>query len=157
MTISNDLLLAILSMDAYNRGYNSGLGDGNVGLGLTGRIGNAVIGPNSSNLDPPGSVGRDSASSFYAQSYTLNGRTIIAYRGTDTEFRDGADRPAFTMGAGNYATAQGNLAIDFYKAINGGSTATNSNITVTGHSLGGGLAGYVGANDNAAALQRYTA
>lgn len=28
MTISKDLFLAILSMDAYNRGYGAGLSDG---------------------------------------------------------------------------------------------------------------------------------
>jgi hypothetical protein len=38
MTISKDLFLSILSMDAYNRGYNPGI------AGLTGNsIGNATI------------------------------------------------------------------------------------------------------------------
>ncbi len=31
MTISKDLYLAILSMDAYNRGYGSGIADGGAG------------------------------------------------------------------------------------------------------------------------------
>jgi hypothetical protein len=40
MTISKDLFLAILSMDAYNRGYGAGIADGDDsdldGLGLGG-------------------------------------------------------------------------------------------------------------------------
>jgi hypothetical protein len=47
MTISSELFMAILSMDSYNRGYNSGIEDGGVsnsdGLGSTigTKIGNA--------------------------------------------------------------------------------------------------------------------
>ena len=38
MTISNDLFLAILAMDSYNRGYNAG-------VNVTGnQIGNAILG-----------------------------------------------------------------------------------------------------------------
>lgn len=33
MTVSKDLFLSILAMDAYNRGYNSGIGSGADGLG----------------------------------------------------------------------------------------------------------------------------
>ncbi len=47
MPVSNDLLLAILSMDAYNRGYGAALADGGEGdpdgLGESGNIGNASI------------------------------------------------------------------------------------------------------------------
>ncbi|MEZ5787911.1 MAG: hypothetical protein R3D62_15885 [Xanthobacteraceae bacterium] len=71
MPVSNELFLAILSMDAYNRGYNSG-------IKVTGnQIGNATLG-----------IAEDDtaaqAVSFFAQSYTLpDGQTVIAYRGTD--------------------------------------------------------------------------
>jgi hypothetical protein len=43
MPISKDLFLAILAMDAYNRGYNAGVGDRDIGLGLSDQIGNATI------------------------------------------------------------------------------------------------------------------
>ena len=52
MSISNELMMTILSMDAYNRGYNATLSDGiNVvsgvdvdGLGIEGsRIGTATV------------------------------------------------------------------------------------------------------------------
>ena len=80
MTISKDLFLSILSMDAYNRGYNSGIDDLSDAPGT--QIGNAAI------LDvkiPEGSQ----AAGFYALSYTLGGETIISYRGTDKYVGDG--------------------------------------------------------------------
>ena len=71
MSISDDLMLAVLAMDSYNRGYDPGL---------------KVVGPqvgNASILEvglPQGSE----AASFFAQAYTLtNGQTIISFRGTD--------------------------------------------------------------------------
>jgi hypothetical protein len=71
-----DLFRAILAMDAYNRGYNAGIGDPNTGL--TGNaIGLATI---RRDIDLP--VGSQVAS-FFAQAYTLGGKTIISYRGTD--------------------------------------------------------------------------
>ena len=150
MPISQELMLAILAMDAYNRGYNAGLGDSIVGLGLSGQIGNAIIGnPSSSEMGSP-----ERNASFFAISYSFGtgndvplaqrGKTVISYRGTDTSFAGGPDVPAFAMGAGAYNTTQGGLAIDFYKTVNGGNATTNTNITVVGHSLGGGLAGFVG-------------
>jgi hypothetical protein len=79
MGISNsnpDLFRAILAMDAYNRGYNAGMGDPISGLGGT-RIGIATL----RNEALP--VGSETAS-FFAKAYQLdNGPTIISYRGTD--------------------------------------------------------------------------
>ena len=77
MTISKDLFLSILSMDAYNRGYNPGIEGLSDAPGTI--IGNATI--LNSNI-PQGSQ----AASFYALSYTLGGETIISYRGTDRYF-----------------------------------------------------------------------
>jgi hypothetical protein len=95
MTISKDLYLAILSMDAYNRGYGAGISDGGEndpdGLGLGGPIGSASI----KTLDELGVSVADYAAwqtaGFYAVAYTmgsggdvpdeLRGRTVISYRG----------------------------------------------------------------------------
>jgi hypothetical protein len=87
MSISNDLFMAILAMDSYNRGYNEGLiVNGN-------QIGNATLARQSDTLQ--GSAGVDA--SFFAQAYTINdtsidgltsGQTVISYRGTDQPFMD---------------------------------------------------------------------
>jgi hypothetical protein len=83
MTISRELFLAILAMDAYNRGYNAGVGGASVGLGLSGRVGNASIEVNSQSLDTTPGENRAEAASFFAISYTWGNETIISYRGTD--------------------------------------------------------------------------
>ncbi len=72
MAVSKDLLLAILSMDSYNRGYEPGiLLDGN-------QIGSATVGGDE--LLPGGSQAAD----FYAVAYSdATWGTIISYRGTD--------------------------------------------------------------------------
>lgn len=81
-----DLMLAILAMDSYNRGYGAGLGDGvNVdgqgndtdGLGEAGKqVGTATV------LNVPLPQGAEAAG-FYAVAYQWNGQTVISYRGTD--------------------------------------------------------------------------
>src|SRR4051812_15048767 len=85
MTISSDLFLAILSMDAYNRGYNSGInfGSNSVAPGVT-RIGNAVV------YDSKGDA-EAVAAGFYAIAYDTSGvsgftagEKTVAYRGTDS-------------------------------------------------------------------------
>ena len=81
MAISNDLFMAILSMDAYNRGYNAGMKDPNATAdqGLLGtQIGNASIGSSSSVLTDASGNRLDQPASFYAQSDTLDGKTIVA-------------------------------------------------------------------------------
>jgi hypothetical protein len=87
MTMSKDLFLSILSMDAYNRGYNPGI----AGLSSSGAIGNATI--TSESDTAPNSEGVNA--SFYGLAYKLTqavgtpdnliaaGTTIISYRGTD--------------------------------------------------------------------------
>lgn len=80
MAISNDLFMAILAMDTYNRGYNSSMGNKDTGLGGVGsQIGNASVSKQSDQAVNSAAVN----ASFYAQSYMLNGKTIISYRGTD--------------------------------------------------------------------------
>jgi hypothetical protein len=80
VAISPDLFRAILAMDAYNRGYNpgiAGLGGENTGIGL------ATVRKDSSILGQTGGTFNDQAASFFAQAYSWNGKTVIAYRGTD--------------------------------------------------------------------------
>jgi hypothetical protein len=141
MAVSEDLFLAILSMDAYNRGYNQGLG----GLGAAGsQIGNATF-TAQSNTD---AEGPEVTASFYASAYTWNGKTVISYRGTDdptplslvSDFWNG-----WTLGAGFSPASQAGLARNFYEAVANQPVfaAAPSNVILTGHSLGGGLAGLV--------------
>jgi hypothetical protein len=76
MAISDDLFRAILAMDAYNRGYNAGIGSGPLGLGGVGsQIGNATV----TRQDGEATA---QAAGFFAQSYTWAGKTVISYRGT---------------------------------------------------------------------------
>ena len=78
MTLSNDLFLAILSMDSYNRGYDAGI----TGLGGEGaRIGAATIAKDAEQLL---SAWEAQAAGVYAVAYQWNGETVISYRGTDT-------------------------------------------------------------------------
>lgn len=137
MAMSDDLYLAILSLDSYNREYGQGIRDvpdGDIGNATRG-VTSALFGKN------PDDTRVDATASFFAAAYALNGRTIIAYRGTDSIL---GDLPAFATGAGLPDTTQTELASQFYKVVNNGSINTNPNIILTGHSLGGGLAGFIG-------------
>jgi hypothetical protein len=128
MAISDELYLALLSMDAYNRGYDpgiSGLGETNSG------IGNATF-TSQSNTDPNSA---EYAASFYASTYTWNGKTVIAYRGYDDLAEDTLTGAA--LGAGDPGATQAKMAAAFYRAVNGDSSEPNPNIILTGHSLGG--------------------
>ena len=100
MTISKDLLLAILSLDSYNRGYHAGISDDGPddkdGLGVANaKIGTATVFSDNGLEDAK-------AAGFYAISYKIDdgskidglntnverGDTITAYRGTN-------DKPEF--------------------------------------------------------------
>lgn len=91
MSISPELFMAILSMDSYNRGYNSDVGDDLDGLGESGSIGNAtLIDQTTVGIgEPEYQAWKDSG--FYAIAYKLDAAvgdlaantTIISYRGTD--------------------------------------------------------------------------
>jgi hypothetical protein len=73
--MTNDLFLAILAMDAYNRTGPRGTA---VGLVVPdGPIGDATV------LSGPGGVMEDPFFGFFAQAYDLGGQRIISYRGTD--------------------------------------------------------------------------
>lgn len=155
MTLSKDLFMSILSMDAYNRGYGAGIdpgGDGN-GLGGSGQsIGYAQVGDDADDAE-----GVARSEGFYAISYTLSqsvgegsdqiaaGTTIISYRGTDewNQFSELAFIDVATSYFGSWSQPQFALAKKFFDSVN----AANGNapIVLTGHSLGGALAGITAA------------
>ena len=112
MSISPNLLFAILSLASYNRGYNPGITpSGPDGLGETGQVGPlSVVNPQS--------IGRTEtqyaawqAANFYAVAYQESPNNIvISYRGTDAPL---GDSPGWSGGAG-VQTAQAELAAKFY-------------------------------------------
>ena len=156
MAISKELFLAILSLDSYSRGYGAAIDDGagnDDGLGEAGHgIGSASI----KDVDiPNGSID----AGFYAVAYTVgsgvegidSGTTVISYRGTDNfgEYYN-ADRGANDilngwLGGSGSPTSQTSLALEFYESVTGKSVFEGAaeNTILTGHSLGGGLAGLV--------------
>jgi len=133
MTSQEELFRAILAMDSYNRGYNAGIANLTSTL-----IGNAFISTDSSILVDENEERLDQPASFYAVAYDLDGETVISYRGTDSiPF----DVPGYGLALGVYNVTQARLAAQFYLGI--AATTGINNISLTGHSLGGGLAGFV--------------
>jgi len=136
MATQTDLFLAILALDAYNRGYKRGMV-----LPASSQIGDAAIALQADDLE-------SQAASFYAVAYSWQGKTVISYRGT--RFPGGPDRGdvlnGWTLSVGYKDASQPKMALDFYAAVKaqipGG--GGGQNILLTGHSLGGGLAAFVG-------------
>jgi hypothetical protein len=135
-----DLFNIILAMDSYNRGYLPG-------LKLEGsRIGDAAILQSQGFTVPANSQ----AAGFFAQAYRLDsGEVTISYRGTDINFSVPVLNPtgtdllnAYGVGAGSPFGPQAQLAVQFYNQVLSASPA-GTQIALTGHSSGGGLAGYV--------------
>ena len=160
MTISKDLLLAILSLDSYSRGYGAAVDDGE---GTDDGLGKSSVGNTTYKIDSTTKLGLDNtkAAGFYAVSYTVgegvdgiaDGTTVISYRGTDNfgEYYN-ADRGANDilngwLGGSGTPTSQTSLALEFYRSVTGKSVFEGAaeNTILTGHSLGGGLAGLVSA------------
>lgn len=140
--ISDSLWYAILAMDAYGRGYDAMRPVLSDAIGT--KLGNATV---------IGSAGDATAQKdgFYAIAYELDGQKIIVYRGTDDPsiFSRSSDLwNGWVQGAGIIST-QSEDAIRFYERIAGQSVfKENPGVVTTGHSLGGGLAGYIGALSN---------
>lgn len=142
MSISQELMLAILSMDAYNRDYAAGMLISGEKVGAAEVVDRSAIGVTADDYQ------RWQDSGFYAVAYNLNGQTVISYRGTDnTEIFDSASDlwNGWTLGGGYGAGSQATLALDFYKQVMEHSAFddTGAQPILTGHSLGGGLAGFV--------------
>lgn len=160
MTIDpkSSLFQAILAMDSYNRGYLSGVdlnvkdANGNIvqasdAIGRT--LGAVTI------YDTKGDAIAQNAG-FYAIAYQYSdGSVTVSYRGTD-QFLAAGDvggdiLNAYGVGAQSADVPQSRLAIEFYQSVAKAMQDTQTpdlygaNISVTGHSSGGGLAGLVGA------------
>ncbi|WP_084646956.1 calcium-binding protein [Mesorhizobium sp. WSM2561] len=139
--MSKDLFLAILSMDAYNRGYATGLAvEGN-------QLGVATISTDSEEVFRDPSAPEETptaaqAADFYAIAYDWNGERVISYRGTDVW----TELPTVDLQLilGNYFVSQTRFAAEFYDSVTS-DLPSNAAVTLTGHSLGGALAGFVGA------------
>ena len=139
-----DVFKAILAMDSYNRGARQGLkivGD---------HIGNAEL----RNDSDDALAGVGFATGFFATSYDWNGQKIISFRGTDpksgSEFIKDVTH-GWPLRAGNNNADQAQQAIEFYKDVVGVNSLSDIPITsvfLTGHSLGGGLAGFMASLTN---------
>lgn len=145
--MDNKLLKAILAMDSYNRSYNEGI------LNVPGnnQLGNVTIISDSEDLGflQGTKIRKDIPIGFYAIAYKDNttNKVTIAYRGTDqftTGKGIGGDIPnGYSPGGGRADAAQARMAFEFFDAV--AAQVGAANMTVTGHSMGGGLAGLVGA------------
>jgi Ca2+-binding RTX toxin-like protein len=133
--MDKDLLTAILAMDVYNRGYGA-----KMKLSPVRKLGDLVF------QDSETLLGNNQSTGFYAVSYTsLDGSKIISYRGTNFEYPQIIDDVinGWAVGAGSSASIQGGLAVDFFNEVFKDVDPRLANVTLTGHSLGGGLAGLV--------------
>ncbi|KEO89085.1 hypothetical protein EH31_13685 [Erythrobacter longus] len=155
--MNSDVFLSLLALDAYNRGYGSGLNGLDFEANVT-KIGNATI-KTDSEIEI-GDTAEDAG--FYAIAYDWNGETVISYRGTNfpnDPFNPTAEEynaivadflGGWSLFTGLEYPVQIDHAYDFLVDVTGtgfkGVDTLNgsSNITLTGHSLGGGLAGYAG-------------
>lgn len=140
------LFNAILSMDSYNRGYNPAIKLGTLQNGesvtLGEKLGVATITADSRAILDSNNQRLDEQTGFYAVAYNIGGAgTIISYRGTD----GGLDVwHGYDIAVGIPDVDQGVLAFGFYRLVAGDIDPRSAAISLTGHSLGGGLAGLVG-------------
>ncbi|MGQ0595642.1 calcium-binding protein [Aquabacterium sp.] len=98
--------------------------------------------PGASSLTLPGySLGHisDPISGFEASVYSYQGKTIVAFAGTDPSQM--GDLAADALLGGGIIQRQLDQAADFYQRVK---AQYGSNVTFTGHSLGGGLASLMG-------------
>lgn len=151
--MNNDVFSAILALDSYNRGRGAGIS----GLQEGGKIGEATIIQTAEVLK----YGWQNAD-FYATAYDTSNivgftqSKVISYRGTDNPSLVGNDLWAgWTLGVGYSVASQATLAANYYYNVTGTSVYDSSfspNVLLTGHSLGGGFAGFISAFTGSPAL-----
>ena len=125
---SSALINAVLAMDVYNRGVNPALVVSFSQIGDYQLVAGSIV---------------STADSFQAATYQLvvdPTTRILAFRGTD----DLADVPSWLGGAGLTGWPTQFPDAEAYYAT----WATTAHVSLTGHSLGGGLAGYIAALDD---------
>ena len=151
--MDRSVLLSLLSLDAYNRGPNAGIG----------LSGTTVAGANIVDHSGTGGGYTPGSSDFYAVTYEIDDNAndlVISYRGTDDLFNvdsegniTGDVPSAWGQGLGLW-TDQSSDAVLYYQhtATSAGLGYFGSDIETTGHSLGGGLAGLVSSLYNLSAV-----
>ncbi|NBB59860.1 hypothetical protein GVN18_11305 [Pseudomonas sp. ODNR1LW] len=159
------VLLSLLSMDIYNRGDQNAEIPGAAGIFELNNIGIGNLIYRGDHEDIIG-VDFENSASFHAEVWRLGGEIFIVYEGTDNPAGDfdnltlngiltGDLLNGWTIGGGYAPASQAQYAIDVYEAVAKRDAGASSNytifdgalsgITLTGHSLGGGLAGFVAA------------
>lgn len=140
-----DLKNAILSMDSYYRGNPNATGILALSDAAGGKIGTDTI---ISSLSDPSvsyySIAYQQSDIFDADPDSKSGITI-AYRGTDDMALDAIH--GWSTGFGLASMPQARLAMTFFNDVTDANAFDRNgpeDITLTGHSLGGGLAGLVG-------------
>lgn len=150
MSLSKELGLAILAMDAYNHGTNPAVKDVGNSLGIAEVVPLSDYGFDDTKTDEWNAAG------FSATVYELTatvgnlpqGTIVISYRGTDSVWgspaklwegrlpTDGDLLNAYGLAVGMPTASQGKFAIELFKAVQ--ETAGNGvKPVLTGHSLGG--------------------
>lgn len=128
MTISSTDC-AVLSMDCYNRNYVPSADNPVEPLQIDA---SALLGKTVSIFDDFAVT----AASFYACAYNVDGTIVIAFRGTDAALDQ---TTGWGVGTGE-VSEQAMLAAEFVRSVQASNPGTE--IILTGHSLGGALAGF---------------
>ena len=112
MAISKELLLSLLSMDAYNRGYGAELN--NLSDVPDTLIGTVKVLKTINEAPDPFKVEAENAG-FYAVAYDVPGLgTVISYRGTDETIKDAWNGWSSIVGS---VPEQARLAAQFYNSV----------------------------------------
>jgi len=153
MFSNNEIMSAVLALDVYNRGNNAKLDAQSIVSDLGNQIGLYKVQPN-----VVSKLGSDNglSAAYYISLEKSEYNDVISYRGTDVNgnwgdtIQDGAH--GFGLGAGfsEVASAQVREAMRFFEDVTDASQSYDhsnpiQNLTITGQSLGGGLAGFVAA------------